>query len=69
MSWLLVLVSNALKRSYAHSNAVVHSHEKSSALELIQPDVIQTQLMMNILMTAFLSQLIVMKRKYLVTII
>lgn len=44
MSWLLVLVSNALKRSHAHSNAVVRSHEKSSALELIQPDVIQTQL-------------------------
>ncbi|MGR6862821.1 hypothetical protein ACU5EH_22360 [Aliivibrio salmonicida] len=44
MSWLLVLVSNALKRSHAHSNAVVRSNEKSSALELIQPDVIQTQL-------------------------
>ena len=43
MSWLLVLVSNALKRSHVHSNAVVRSHEKSSALELIQPDFIQTQ--------------------------
>ncbi|CAQ81937.1 membrane protein [Aliivibrio salmonicida] len=44
MSWLLVLVSNALKRSHTHSNAVVRSHDKSSALELIQPDFIQTQL-------------------------
>ncbi|MHC5780319.1 hypothetical protein [Aliivibrio fischeri] len=43
MSWLLVLVSNALKRTHAHSNAVVSSHEKTSALELIPSDVIQTQ--------------------------
>ncbi|MGF1803734.1 hypothetical protein L4C31_00555, partial [Aliivibrio sifiae] len=43
MSWLLVLVSNALKRSHAHSNAVVRSQNKSSALDLEPSTLAKTQ--------------------------
>ncbi|MGF1903543.1 hypothetical protein [Aliivibrio salmonicida] len=56
MSWLLVLVSNALKRSHAHSNAVVRSQNKSSALELELSTSFKTQSLIDTHSSAVVTQ-------------
>ncbi|MFA1563088.1 helix-turn-helix domain-containing protein [Aliivibrio fischeri] len=56
MSWLLVSVSYALKRSHAHSNAVVRSQNKSSALGLEPSTLVKTQSLIETHSSAVLTQ-------------
>lgn len=56
MSWLLVLVSYALKRSHAHSNALVCSQNKSSASDIEPSTLAKTQSVIETHSSAVVTQ-------------